>query len=55
MKIYKDFIIVKALNRDRDLGLRIIKNKLYDEKYVDSFAKSFTYSFYSMGKSYEIW
>ena len=29
MKIYKDFIIVKALNRDRDLGLRIIKNKLY--------------------------
>ena len=29
MRKYKDFIIIKALNRHQDLGLRIVKNKLY--------------------------
>lgn len=29
MKKYKDFVIVKALNRNQDLGLKMIDNKLY--------------------------
>lgn len=29
MKKYKDFVIIKAMNRNQDLGLRIIENKLY--------------------------
>jgi hypothetical protein len=29
LKKYKDFVIVKALNRNQDLGLKMIDNKLY--------------------------